>query len=418
MRVVIVVVDSLRPDHLGAYGGAVATPTLDGLAASGVRFETAVSSSPWTLPSLAAMLTGRHGHRVGLVHWKQPWPAAIPTLFDVLAAAGWDVASFPFDPAYLFTGLAAAGTRGSSRDDEAVLAFLRAPAPANQLVFLHHWGTHVPYVAGAMPWDAWKAASDALIALLGRGESQAAKVRALYRAAVRRFSEEWLPRILDALATGGRDDTLLVVTADHGETWGERLPPGGRVDGVFDLHGNALYDESIRVPLILHGPAFLPAGMAVGGQARTVDLAPTILDLAGVTAPPGIDGVSLASCCRTGAPCPASRAVVACNRTVAELLALRGEDSWPADAWSALALREPGRKWIWRADGPAEAYDLGTDPGEKRPLDPATPGWEDGWQALRDERARATLVPIPPAVADHERRRAEAARRSVVRGPM
>jgi hypothetical protein len=107
--------------------------------------------------------------------------------------------------------------------------------------------------------------------------------------------------------------------------------------------------------------------------------------------------------------------VAACNRTVAELLALRGEEPGPADAWSALALREPGRKWIWRDGAPPEAYDLQADPGETRPIDPAASGWEEGWRVLQTERARATLQPIPPDVADRERRRAEAALQGVVR---
>ena len=80
MIIVVVVADSLRADQLGAYGGAAYTPTLDRLAREGALFETAWSCAPWTLPSLAGLLCGSYGHRVGLIHWKQPpqdWPISV-----------------------------------------------------------------------------------------------------------------------------------------------------------------------------------------------------------------------------------------------------------------------------------------------------------------------------------------------------
>ena len=413
MRIVIVVADSLRADAVGAYGGGADTPTLDRIAAEGTRFDTVFSSSPWTLPSLAAMLTGCHGHRVGLVNWLQAWPAGFPTVFDHLAAAGWECASFVFDPRYLFTGLHAAGVLGSSRDEDPMWTFLRSRPARDQVVFVHHWGTHIPYVAGAMPWDAWQPACDALISLAGAGGAQRAKVRELYRRAVRRFSEEWLPRLLGCLDEAG-GETALLVTADHGETWGERLRPGARLAGVFDLHGNALFDESLRVPLVLRG-AGVPAGRVVAGLARSVDIAPTVLELAGVDAPAAVDGISLLGAAATGSRAPAARVVAACNRTVAEMVALSPAEPGPRDAWHRFAMRTIDRKWIVDDRQARQAFDLHADPGETSPLDGAAPGWENGWLALETEVARAGLVPIPGDVLDEERRKAEAVRRGVVR---
>jgi arylsulfatase A-like enzyme len=412
-RIVFVVADSLRPDVLSCHGGEAATPTVDLVAAGGGRFETTLSSSPWTLPSVAAMLTGCFGHRVGLIHWRQSWPGTFPTVFDRLSAAGWDCASFVFDTRYLFHDLAAAGVRGSSRHEDDVLAFIGRPPSRDQIVFVHYWGTHVPYVPGAMAWEAWQAASDALVRLADRGGAQREKVRELYRRAVRRFSEDWLPRLLRAIEDAGAA-TLLVLTADHGETWGERLHAGEHLSGVFDLHGNALFEESLRVPLIVRGPG-VAAGSVVRGLARTVDLAPTLLDLAGLKGSPGLDGSSRVPSLAHGAPVPPRPAVAACNRTIAEMLADGIDRPGPADAWDRFALRSASRKWVTDARRGRTGFDLDADPGERSPLAGTGREWEDGWRALEAERRRATLAPIPEAVTEAERRKAAAAAAGIVR---
>jgi membrane-anchored protein YejM (alkaline phosphatase superfamily) len=131
------------------------------------------------------------------------------------------------------------------------------------------------------------------------------KLRGLYQRAVERFSELFLPRLADAIACHASDGFLMVVTADHGETWGERQ--GRPPETVFDLHGNALFDESLRVPLLAWGPAWLHRG-CVDGLARTVDLAPTLAEILGAqdVLASDRDGVSLASAWKQGTP-PAHR---------------------------------------------------------------------------------------------------------------
>jgi arylsulfatase A-like enzyme len=415
----MVVADSLRPDFLGCYGGPARTPTLDALAAGGARFEKVLSSSPWTLPSFAALLTGCFAHRLGLVHWKQPWPAHPATLFQRFARAGRPVASFVFDPQYLFTGLPEAGVRGASLDDGELFGAIRALQEPDGLIFIHYWGTHVPYVHGRLSMGTWKRLSDGILEVLQQAPGQRDKVRAVYQLAVEHFSERWLPGLLDALRAGpGPGDTLLVMLADHGETWGERLPPGQSPRGVFDLHGNALYEESVRVPLIVHG-AGVPAGRVIGGMARTVDLAPTLLELAGL--PPAtdaeeLDGVSLRACLEQGTPAPTRLNVAACNTSATELAFANQVEPTPAQVWTRLGLWEGRHKWLVSADGTEVVrFDLPRDPGESRPLKPCAAERAHVGALYRRELARARALPLPPEALEEAERLAEEARRGIAR---
>ena len=112
MSAVILVADSVRADMLLGPGGRAHTPFFDRLAGQGASFDTAISAAPWTVPSIAAMLTGVYAHRLGLVKWEQPWPASRRSLFDLAADAGMEVGSFVFDTAHLFRNVGAASVRG------------------------------------------------------------------------------------------------------------------------------------------------------------------------------------------------------------------------------------------------------------------------------------------------------------------
>ena len=414
MIVVLVVVDSLRADHVGAYGGAAMTPTLDRLASEGALFETVWSCSPWTLPALAGLLCGTYGHRVGLIHWQQAWPAAPPTLFVRLGDEGFDVASFVFDPGYLFTGLGAARVRGRSSDDDDLFAFVSGWRGSKLFLFVHYWGTHVPYVAAPMSAATWQELTEGVLQTLRAGAPLREKVRALYRHAVERFSEQWLPRLLAALAAGpGLSDAVVAITADHGESWGERLPPDQHVEGVFDLHGNHLYEEALRVPLVLWAPAGIRPSTRVRELVRTVDLAPTLRDLAlGPSALPSADdrehdGRSLVPLLRGQATAPRTEAVAAGNLSLLEIAC---EDPFPppaATVWDRLALRTERLSWIWHtATDERWAYDLAHDPGQSKPLSGSTPELEAGWERLRAEAARARLAPVPAALRAEQLARA------------
>jgi len=419
MRIVMVVADSLRADHLGAYSPDARTPTLDRIASKGAVIENVVSASPWTLPSMAAMLTGAYGHRVGLVHWKQAWQRRFPTLFHRLADAGYSTASYVFDTSYLFTDLPEAGVKGDSRNEDALFSDLTNSREPDEFVFIQYWGTHIPYIAKPMPVSTWKRITDGLIDILNRDPIHRDKLKALYRLSVERFSEEWIPKLLAALeASGDMSKTLIVVTSDHGETWGERLRPDQKVDGVFDLHGNSLHAESLHVPLILHAPGRIPAGGRVGGLVSSVDLAPTILELAGL--PPSVDddaildGVSLVKNLIDGEPSPRQKAVSTRNRTLLELL-VDDASIKAADVWHQFSLTTPARKWIWGPGQPLETYDLLADPAESSPLPVSEDASGDVLAYLSAEHQRSRLETIPTFLVESLLGMTDEARASVLR---
>jgi len=239
-----IVVDSLRAD--------ARHPALDALARGGCAFPRSHCSGSWTIPSLVAMDSGRLPHRVGVCNWRHaPRPGA-PSLLRAFAAAGIPVRLFAPSPRWIFRAWGDDLERGDSQDPEAVLAALREPGDA--LVLIHHWWTHFPYAATRANLAARRRMTDEALDVLARRPETAPRFEALYRRAVAHFCERLLPRYLDA---AGPDATVLL-TGDHGENWGEALPPGRGVEHIFDLHGRWMTDDTCAVPLILAGAAGLP----------------------------------------------------------------------------------------------------------------------------------------------------------------
>jgi arylsulfatase len=391
--ILLVSIDSLRADALGCGGSARDTsPFLDGLAARGVRFANAVSTTSWTLPAHAALFTGLWDSTHGLVDNGLRLADEHLTLAELLRGRGYATAGFYGGP-YLHPafGLAqgfdewtscmsstetddgrarlAAGSQSSGahadvtgpRTREAVARWTDG-ARAPFFLFVHLWDVHYDYLPPpeyAERFDPGYAGPvdgrDVMGPLLG-ADSPArdrARLRALYDAEVR-FTDDVLRGICGELeARGLLANTVVIVTADHGEEFFEH---GGKG------HQRTLHDEVVRVPLIVAGPGVV-AGRVVAEQVRLIDLFPTI---AGLTD-------------------PRSR----------EPLAVQGRDLGPflsgASAEAADALLEllvdsrrerglrtaQGTKVLYDgATGAAELYDLASDPGELRParagaLDPA-----------------------------------------------
>jgi len=401
LSAVVIVADSVRADFLGGQNGHAVTPFFDGLAAEGALFDTVVSSAPWTVPSIAAMLTGVYAHRLGLVKWEQPWPEDRPSLFDMAARRGIEVGSFVFDEAHLFRNAPAAKVRGSSQNVDEMLRWFEARRGEEFVAFVHYWWTHVPYVAKPMSVRSWKKVSDAMLAAM-RGSAVARnKARELYRLGVERFSDSFLRRLTGALDL---DSTWLVVTADHGESFGDREETRGLRD-VFDLHGNTLYREVLEVPLLVRPPGGLENGHRIGGLARTVDLAPTLAELLGLDAfPADTDGVSLARCVLEGSPAQAAHAISAMNRDFVDLPDLPKS---PDDVWCGFALTTKARKAIVDTrNGVRRAFDLERDPSEAVDIAPdeaeeIAPLFEE----LERERRRAIVGTVLPGDAERIRER-------------
>ncbi len=298
MKVILMVVDSLRGDAPGFAGGGAPTPLMDQLAGEGTRFGAMTVSGSWTVPSLMSMATATFPHRMGVCRWRHPFPRHRPTLMSAFAAAGFGVSTFAYNPRWCFGNTPARGSVGDSQQPDEVIKALRA-ASSDHLFLIHHWWTHLPYINKKLPTGGWKRACAASLESLNRHPgAMAPKFRANYLKSVGYFDHEILGRYLDAASAGG-DDVLLILTGDHGENWGESLPEGRRIEHIFDLHGRWLRDETAHVPLVLWGRGergSIPAGATLDGTVRGVDMAPTIAGLAGVPWPgplPEDDGPTL-----------------------------------------------------------------------------------------------------------------------------
>lgn len=350
MNLIVYVADALRTDHVGCYGARyVATPTIDEFAAGAVCFDQAISAAPWTAPSTASLVTGLYPHHHGYLHWDARLDPALPTLFNVAAAYGYETGSFVFDESYLFRGFADANVAGTSERMDGAVEWLRAHREKPFCLWFHSWATHMPYDVLHSEKREWKAAKEEILAGIQSDSASALEaLRESYKQAVERESETVFASFLQALdELGLREQTALAFLSDHGESWGERFADKQAVQGTYHMHGATLYDEIVQVPLILSAPGVEPS--EIGSQVSLVDVMPTLLDLAGAPLD-GLDGRSLLPVA-AGEERGDRPAVIA--RTDKGVV-------------SQLALRVPPWKLIFdMRSGAEEAYRLDLDPRER-----------------------------------------------------
>jgi arylsulfatase A-like enzyme len=325
--ILLVSIDSLRADHLGCYGYARNTsPTIDRLASEGVRFETAVSTTSWTLPAHAALFTGLYDPAHGTTDVYYRLAPGYHTLAEHLRAAGWTTVglyagpllhpSFALDqgfehwiscmsepasaisdvdPATIFAANEASHADVTGpRTLEAARAILEDASEEPLFLFVHLWDPHYDYIPPA-PYDSLfdpeyegaldvrqYAHNDAIHSGMDREDLE--HVIALYDGEIR-FTDDTLLELLRMInvARSGRQ-RLTIVTADHGEEFFEHGRKG---------HQQTLFEESIRVPLLFHWLGQLPAGRVVSRQVSLVDIAPTILSLLSVEPMPATQGIDL-----------------------------------------------------------------------------------------------------------------------------
>lgn len=382
-HVLIITIDTLRADALGCMGHPDRqTPNIDRLAGEGILFLDNSTTATTTLPAHASLFTGLYPNRHGAAHNNYTLPPGVPTLAELLAEWGIPSAGFvgalPLRRRFgLARGFAVwdeppppkergLDERSAAAVTDAALAWLSTAPEGRWMAFVHYWDPHAPYTPPP-PFDALTPREDPTITgsfididrlrlARGRGEDIGAALRsmqALYWGEVAYVDQE-LGRLVAGLrALNLFDDTLIVITADHGESMGEH-------EELFD-HGYTVYQESAHTPLIVRQPGARGGGAKVQAPVSLVDIAPTVLDRLGVEIPAEMQGRSLASLLDGAADAPHTPLYVEANRPQARWMET---GIWP-NSEKCAAVRVEGYKYIRCPYRELEAlFSLDVDPAE------------------------------------------------------
>jgi arylsulfatase A-like enzyme len=421
-NVLLISLDTTRRDHTSVYGYERATtPNLEKLAAEGVRFALAYAPSATTGPSHATLFTSLAPITHRVVKNGRVLTPPHETLAERLHARGWVtagvVSSYVLDARFGYAqgfdhwdddfDPATATVRNEEWEGAAVEVFdRRADATTARAVawldgrrdparpfflFVHYFDPHAPWLPPADLARAFPPAD-------GPGEGLRAQT-ARYDAEIA-FTDQQLGALFDALEERGlADDTLVAVTADHGE---------GLMQHGLLLHGAQIYEEQVRVPLLLRWPARLPAGRVIEGAVSLIDLAPTLLELAGVPLAAGdaSQGRSLVPVIEGRESLDPARPVFLFRQHYA-----RGFDSGVPVAGEQYGVRLGDWKLILGPEeGTRQLFDVARDPRERRDRAAEEPEraaeLERRIAAWRAEHTREETAPDAISPEDLERLRA------------
>jgi choline-sulfatase len=394
-NIVLITVDTLRADHCSAYGYAnETTPALQRLASAGARFETAYAPTSETAPSHATIFTGRYPISHGVVKNGLSLSQDQETLAEKLQANGYQTAGFvssfvlkgkfgwsqgfstyrdDFDASDATAKIEsweghrideAFDQRGDVTTREVTRWLWERDRGRPFFLFVHYFDPHSPYEP---PADF-----ERKFALPEPGLAGSVSARTDWRRLVRSydgeiaFVDQQIGRLLDVLDREGlSDDTLVVVTADHGE---------GLMDHRFMLHGIDVYQESVLVPLVFRWPQKISAGQVHSAPVELVDLGATLLEFAGVDTEPRPAGFaatsqtgirhSLAAAMRAGTSLDPQRPVFLYRRpfpdTYADGVHVNGDQfGVRVGKWKLIVGEMEHRR---------ELYDLERDPSESKNL--------------------------------------------------
>lgn len=433
-NVLLIILDTVRAANVSAYGyDRETTPNLSRLAESGVRFAHAFSTAPWTLPAHGSLFTGRYAHELQ-ADWRAPLGDRFPTLAEQLTGAGFVTCAVSANPDYATAEVGLA--RGFLRFEDHTLSVgellrstpLTLPITRNRMVrsmigedimgrrrapsvsrggrrciedsegrpffvFLNYYEAHRPYLPPEPYRSRFVPNGEGLdpravrIAEPGDDTLPAKTAWAVnaYDGAIAYLDAE-LGALFDHLeASGALDNTLVIITSDHGEEFGEHR--------VFD-HGHSLYRQALEVPLIVLLPGRDPAGVVVERPVTLRSLPATILDLLDLDSGGLIPGRSLA-------PLWTDQD----DRTPIDTLfadvrrAIRQPEWYPASEGDLQSIVSDGAHYILnRGTGREELYDFMLDPAEESDLSASTE-WNE-----HAARARRVLerTPIEPTRDDGE----------------
>lgn len=406
-NVLLLVLDTVRAMRLSLYGyDRATTPALERWARSGTVFDQAIATASWTLPSHAGMFTGRYPHELN-AGFRTALDSRWPTLAEVLAQRGYRTAGFSANRKYASyeSGLA----RGFARYEDFRVSpgqVMVSAAMGRQLVwqpwfekligyydlygrknaaavtdefltwagqgnrgrpffaFLNYYDAHDPYLAPS-PFNR-RFTTDTTpfrsTTRAGLTPEQLARQVAAHDGAIAYMDHE-IDRLLRTLQSRGMlENTLIILTGDHGEQFGEH--------GLMD-HGNSLYRPLLDVPLVLWLPGRVPSGLRIRAPVTLRDLPATVLDLTGAAKDTVFPGSSWSSRWR------ADRGGVPQSPLLSEL-------TWP-DGEIFYALRLGDHEYIDWFRHQEELYDLRADPTESTNLaDKADPAITAPYRAYRD----------------------------------
>lgn len=440
-HVLLISLDTTRADQLGCYGGPAATPSIDRLAGEGVRFANVLAPAPTTLASTTSIMTGCYPQTHGVPRNGFVVNEENHMLAEILRDAGFHTAGFlgsfalerrfefnqgfeHFDEDFdLLVNLEGGHDQNQRRADEvtdAVLRHLDALDEDRLFLFVHYFDAHQPYDPPA-PFDtAGKATAadigESIVAhqtelvaappgvsgVIDQGLSveliQGAngepdegdeRLARLYAAEIG-FMDSQIGRLLDELDRRGiLDETLVVVTGDHGESFWEHAD--------FWNHGLWVYGTTVNVPLILRFPRGANAGCTVAEPVSTVDLVPTLCELLGLPMPERSDGVSLVAPIEDR---PFRRGTIFSQATQ-PYTSVERRGTW-RNAYKAQCARNGHWKYVRAPYLPYEQlFDLGSDPLEQNDLlrtpDALSSDARRAWKELGEELSSwaSSAAPLP-----------------------
>jgi arylsulfatase A-like enzyme len=386
-NLLVLSVDTLRADHLGAYGyrARATSPRMDALLGSGVRFEQAMAQRAATWPSLASMLTGLYPSAHGVTENGYGFPDGLPTLPKLLHAAGYRTGAFLSNMCQAnhqgWDGFAcSAGQDGKTVHRALDWAGQAGAAPPGRPFFLwvHLFGAHSPYYnggdaaarlldpgyQGVLGPKRWRL-DPVMTQHLRLSPADLRHLDALYDAAVM-GSDRQVGALLDGLRAAGKlERTVVVLLSDHGEEL--------YAHNNYLYHSCSVYQTALHVPLAIAAPGLLPAGAAVPQTVELIDLLPTLLDLLAVAPPREVHGRSLVPSLERPGAGGAGKPAFSQYGDAPIATAL-------ADGWK-LVDNPQGHDPVCIPHAPPhsypiakeELYDLARDPGETKNLAPREP---------------------------------------------
>ena len=401
-----ITMDSLRYDHLGCLGYDRATsPNIDALSEESALFRQCIAQSNYTNISVPSMVTGIYPTLLDVRTPLHDLDGLFVTLAEHLGQSGYATAAvLPDWPGGINQGFERVETLDSDTDKRtrACLDILRELDGRPFFIWLYYWDPHAPYLppdefaglfgieqaAPPVPegaelsphdlerwrqsvkhrqgWEMMKTMIRINEGIASPEKGYREGLMELYDAEIA-YVDARLAEVFDALKELGLwDRTLVILNADHGEGFGEH--------GLF-FHGYGLYEEEIRVPLIIKPPRSLSSPRKIGAPVRNLDIVPTVLDYCRLPLPEGLNGQSLRSGIERGGLAERPAAM---------------ESNTPEKGVHLVGYRKDGFKIIYRRGGPKELYDLTADPHERVNLltaeDPLAAGTSIDTVAVQQEQ--------------------------------